>query len=155
MELLKSGSSSSVGCRQCSRDKMLHRDPQAMQLPRPFSKATMFMVFEQAEIDHGRQSVPHFELCLDDVAEHMFTEKVGQTQKRYMRRNLRLVGGMTIKEWAAQVSELNRYLKDFLTHNKNKIQPLDDDKLLDILEYGVLALWHREFTVQGFDPVDQ
>eukprot|EP00957_Ditylum_brightwellii_P021252 1603021-Ditylum_brightwellii.AAC.1 len=26
---------------------------------------------------------------------------------------------------------------------------------MDILEYGVPAVWHREFTVQGFDPVDQ
>eukprot|EP00957_Ditylum_brightwellii_P128786 9824234-Ditylum_brightwellii.AAC.1 len=29
------------------------------------------------------------------------------------------------------------------------------DELLDILEYGVPASWHREFTVQGFDPVTQ
>eukprot|EP00957_Ditylum_brightwellii_P023362 1763172-Ditylum_brightwellii.AAC.1 len=62
---------------------------------------------------------------------------------------------MTVKEWVAQVSELNGYLKDFPAHNGNRIHPLDDDKLLDILEYGVPALWHREFTVQGFDPVDQ
>eukprot|EP00957_Ditylum_brightwellii_P047083 3575570-Ditylum_brightwellii.AAC.1 len=26
---------------------------------------------------------------------------------------------------------------------------------MDILEYGVPVAWHREFTVQGFDPVDQ
>eukprot|EP00957_Ditylum_brightwellii_P183134 13948558-Ditylum_brightwellii.AAC.1 len=26
---------------------------------------------------------------------------------------------------------------------------------MDILEYGVPVGWHREFTVQGFDPVDQ
>eukprot|EP00957_Ditylum_brightwellii_P176429 13435120-Ditylum_brightwellii.AAC.1 len=62
---------------------------------------------------------------------------------------------MAMKGWVAHESELNTYLKDFLTHNKNKIQPLNDDKLLDILEYRVPALWHREFTVQGFDPVDQ
>ena len=35
------------------------------------------------------------------------------------------------------------------------MQPRDKDELLDILEFGVLASWHREFTVQGFDPVDQ
>eukprot|EP00957_Ditylum_brightwellii_P045248 3430208-Ditylum_brightwellii.AAC.1 len=39
MELQKSGSSSGAGYRRCSRDKTLHRDPQAMQSPRPFSKA--------------------------------------------------------------------------------------------------------------------
>eukprot|EP00957_Ditylum_brightwellii_P177016 13485088-Ditylum_brightwellii.AAC.1 len=26
---------------------------------------------------------------------------------------------------------------------------------MDILEYGVPVRWRREFTVQGFDPVDQ
>eukprot|EP00957_Ditylum_brightwellii_P175984 13400613-Ditylum_brightwellii.AAC.1 len=62
---------------------------------------------------------------------------------------------MTVKEWVAQVSELNGYLKDFPAHNGNKIQLLNDNELLDILEYGVPASWHREFTVQGFGPVDQ
>eukprot|EP00957_Ditylum_brightwellii_P062885 4771209-Ditylum_brightwellii.AAC.1 len=52
------------------------------------------------------------------------------------------------------VEEL-QYLKDFPVHNGNCIQPLNKDKLLDILEYRVPALWCREFTVQGFDPVDQ
>eukprot|EP00957_Ditylum_brightwellii_P097075 7392484-Ditylum_brightwellii.AAC.1 len=40
MELLKNGSSSGMGYRQCSRNKMSCRNPQAAQLPRPFSKAT-------------------------------------------------------------------------------------------------------------------
>eukprot|EP00957_Ditylum_brightwellii_P123441 9411452-Ditylum_brightwellii.AAC.1 len=26
---------------------------------------------------------------------------------------------------------------------------------MDILEYRVPMAWHREFTVQGFDPMDQ
>eukprot|EP00957_Ditylum_brightwellii_P040685 3079804-Ditylum_brightwellii.AAC.1 len=43
----------------------------------------------------------------------------------------------------------------FPMHNRNAIQPLDKDKLLDILEYRVPASWCREFTVQGFDPVNQ
>eukprot|EP00957_Ditylum_brightwellii_P167735 12769253-Ditylum_brightwellii.AAC.1 len=64
-------------------------------------KGNALTVFEQAEIDHGTQSVPHFELCLDDVAEHVFPEKAGQTQKCYMQRNLWLVEVMTMKEWVA------------------------------------------------------
>eukprot|EP00957_Ditylum_brightwellii_P183006 13939308-Ditylum_brightwellii.AAC.1 len=34
-------------------------------------------------------------------------------------------------------------------------RPLDKDELLDILKFRVRASWHREFTVQGFNPVDQ
>eukprot|EP00957_Ditylum_brightwellii_P016992 1281046-Ditylum_brightwellii.AAC.1 len=59
-----------------------------------------------------------------------------------------------MKEWVARVMELNRYLKDFPAHNRNLTQPLNADELLDILEFGVLVSWRREFTVQGFDPMD-
>eukprot|EP00957_Ditylum_brightwellii_P137852 10510514-Ditylum_brightwellii.AAC.1 len=55
----------------------------------------------------------------------------------------------------AQVLELTSYLKDFSVHNRDTIQPLDEDELLNILEYRVPASWRREFTVQGLDPVDQ
>eukprot|EP00957_Ditylum_brightwellii_P162130 12343781-Ditylum_brightwellii.AAC.1 len=78
-----------------------------------------------------------------------------QAQKCFMQKNLRICRGMTVKEWVTRVSELNRYLKDFPMHNRNRIQPLNKDKLLDILEYRVPASWRREFTMQGFDPVDQ
>eukprot|EP00957_Ditylum_brightwellii_P047226 3586804-Ditylum_brightwellii.AAC.1 len=73
------------------------------------------------------------------MAEHVFPEKVGQIQKRFMRRNIRFGKDQTVKEWVARVHELNGYLKDFPAHNRNPMQPLDADKLLDILEFGVLA----------------
>eukprot|EP00957_Ditylum_brightwellii_P125719 9583469-Ditylum_brightwellii.AAC.1 len=63
-----------------------------------------------------------------------------------MRRNIRYTRDTTVKEWVARVSELNGYLKDFPLTNGNATQPLDKDKLLDILEYGVPASWRREFT---------
>eukprot|EP00957_Ditylum_brightwellii_P014975 1129301-Ditylum_brightwellii.AAC.1 len=91
--------------------------------------------------------VPHFELCLDDVAAHMFLEKAGQTQKQYMRRNIWYSReATTIKEWVARVLELNGYLKDFPVTNGNPTQPLDADELLDILEYGVPVSWRRKLT---------
>eukprot|EP00957_Ditylum_brightwellii_P198553 15132525-Ditylum_brightwellii.AAC.1 len=60
-----------------------------------------------------------------------------------------------MKEWVAQVKDLNGYLKNFPDHNGNPTQPLDPDELMDILEFRVPASWHREFTVQGFNPADQ
>eukprot|EP00957_Ditylum_brightwellii_P013131 992350-Ditylum_brightwellii.AAC.1 len=60
-----------------------------------------------------------------------------------------------MKKWVAWVLELNKYLKNFPSHNRNKIQPLDEDKLMDILEYVVPVRMRREFTIQGLDPVDQ
>eukprot|EP00957_Ditylum_brightwellii_P059513 4519036-Ditylum_brightwellii.AAC.1 len=51
-------------------------------------KGNALTVFNLAETTHGNQMVPHSKLCLDDVAAHAFPEKAGQTQKRYMRRNI-------------------------------------------------------------------
>eukprot|EP00957_Ditylum_brightwellii_P172424 13126933-Ditylum_brightwellii.AAC.1 len=65
--------------------------------------------------------MPHFHFCLDDVAKHVFPKKARQTQKRHMRRNLQLVGEMTVKEWVAWILESNKYLKDFPALNGNKI----------------------------------
>eukprot|EP00957_Ditylum_brightwellii_P011246 850980-Ditylum_brightwellii.AAC.1 len=67
----KSGSSSSMGYRQCSRVRMLLKDQQATQFPIPFSRA------------------------MHDVAAHVFPEKAGHAQKHYMQRNLRFGGGIT------------------------------------------------------------
>eukprot|EP00957_Ditylum_brightwellii_P123537 9419325-Ditylum_brightwellii.AAC.1 len=75
--------------------------PPSYAVAKTFLKGNVLTVFEQVEIDHGTQSVLHFELCLDDEAEHVFLKKAWQTQKRYMWRNLWLMGGMTMKEWVA------------------------------------------------------
>eukprot|EP00957_Ditylum_brightwellii_P146472 11151984-Ditylum_brightwellii.AAC.1 len=72
-----------------------------------------------------------------------------------MRRNICYGKNNTVKEWVARAQELNGYLNDFPNHNGNPTQPLDADELLDILEFGVPLSWRREFTVQGFDPVNQ
>eukprot|EP00957_Ditylum_brightwellii_P085553 6507635-Ditylum_brightwellii.AAC.1 len=73
--------------------------PPSYAVAKTLLKGNALTVFEQVEINHGTQSVPHFELCLDDMAEHVFPEKARQTQKCYIWRNLWLVGQMTVKEW--------------------------------------------------------
>eukprot|EP00957_Ditylum_brightwellii_P107064 8169013-Ditylum_brightwellii.AAC.1 len=75
--------------------------PASYAVAKTLLKGNALMVFEQANIYHGNQTVPQFKLCLDDVAEHVFPEKAGQTQKRYMQRNLWLSRGMTVKKWVA------------------------------------------------------
>eukprot|EP00957_Ditylum_brightwellii_P209267 15361042-Ditylum_brightwellii.AAC.1 len=85
--------------------------PPSYAVAKTLLKGITLTLFEQAEIDQSTESVPHFKLCLDNAAEHMFPEKAGQTQNHYMQMNLWLAGGMTVKEWVAQVSELNGYLK--------------------------------------------
>eukprot|EP00957_Ditylum_brightwellii_P178423 13590404-Ditylum_brightwellii.AAC.1 len=44
--------------------------PASYAVVKTLLKANALTVFKQADIDHGNQTVPHLELCLDDVAAH-------------------------------------------------------------------------------------
>ena len=73
--------------------------PASYAVAKTLLKGDALTVFKQAETTHRNQTVPHFELCLDDMAAHVFPEKAGQTQKRYMWRNIQYSRETTIKEW--------------------------------------------------------
>eukprot|EP00957_Ditylum_brightwellii_P131438 10024382-Ditylum_brightwellii.AAC.2 len=64
--------------------------PASYVVTKTLLKSNALTVFKQAEITCGNQTVPHFDLCLDDMAEHVFLEKEGQIQKQYMQRNILL-----------------------------------------------------------------
>eukprot|EP00957_Ditylum_brightwellii_P102696 7826734-Ditylum_brightwellii.AAC.1 len=49
--------------------------PASYAVAKTLLKGDALTVFEQAEITHGNQTVPHFNKCLDDIAEHVFLEK--------------------------------------------------------------------------------
>eukprot|EP00957_Ditylum_brightwellii_P028991 2190513-Ditylum_brightwellii.AAC.1 len=76
--------------------------PQSYAVAKNLLNGNALTVFKQAEIDHGNQTVQNFDLCLDDVAKHVFLEKAWQIQKRYMQRNICFGRGITTKEWVAQ-----------------------------------------------------
>eukprot|EP00957_Ditylum_brightwellii_P065081 4936576-Ditylum_brightwellii.AAC.1 len=69
--------------------------PASYAVAKTLIKGDALTVFKQAEIACGTQTVPHFNECLDDVAEHIFSEKAGQIQKCYMQRNLRYTKDLT------------------------------------------------------------
>eukprot|EP00957_Ditylum_brightwellii_P208532 15357893-Ditylum_brightwellii.AAC.2 len=77
------------------------QSPPSYAVAKTLLKGNVLTVFEQAENNHGNQTMPHFDLCLDDVAKHVFPKKVWQTQKCYMQRNICFGGGITVKEWVA------------------------------------------------------
>jgi len=61
----------------------------------------------------------------------------------------------TIREHIARVVEINWYLMKF-PEPKARQQPtkLEDDELLDILEFGCPNSWQRQMMLQNFDPMD-
>ncbi len=69
-----------------------------------------------------------------------------------MRRYLRKPRDMTTREFAACISEMNQYLKQFPPFEDN--QELDEDEIIDILEFGIPHLWQNNMVLQGFDPME-
>eukprot|EP00957_Ditylum_brightwellii_P010522 797427-Ditylum_brightwellii.AAC.1 len=74
---------------QCSllavlKGQNITEGPASYAVAKTLLKGNPLTVCKQAEIAHGNQTVPHFDLCLDDVAKHVFPEKAGQIQKQYM-----------------------------------------------------------------------
>ena len=106
--------------------------------------------FEEAAKDHGEDKVEKFNSCLDDVTSHVFPQRALQKQKRCMRRSMRKPSNMTVREYATRINELNTYLEKFPPNKKR--QRLDDDEILDLLEFGVPRSWQNQMTLQGFDP---
>eukprot|EP00957_Ditylum_brightwellii_P004936 376313-Ditylum_brightwellii.AAC.1 len=83
------------------KDQNITQGPPSYAVAKTLFKGYTLTVFEQAEIARGTQTVPHFKLCLNGVAKHVFPEKAGQIQKRYMQRNIRYGKEHTVKEWVA------------------------------------------------------
>eukprot|EP00957_Ditylum_brightwellii_P156654 11922985-Ditylum_brightwellii.AAC.1 len=69
------------GLQAVLKGQNMAQGPVSYAVDKNLLKGNLLTVFKQAEIIHENQTVPHFELCLDDVAGHMFPEKAGQTQK--------------------------------------------------------------------------
>ncbi len=61
---------------------------------------------------------------------------------------------MLIKQWVAQVIELNENIKEFPKISRNsKEEKLNDAEVMDILEYKILNSWRQEIMVKGLNPV--
>ena len=108
-------------------------------------------VFNAAATKRGAESTDNFKLCLRDVTTHVFPQRALNRQKRYMRRYMRKQVGMSTREFAARLAELNAYLADFPPFEND--QGLAQDEIIDILEFGVPNAWQRNMVLQGFDPM--
>ena len=54
------------GLKAVLKGQNVTQGPASYAVAKTLLKGDALMVFEQAEIAHGNQTVPHFELCLDD-----------------------------------------------------------------------------------------
>ena len=71
-------------------------------------------------------------------------------QKRYMWLYMRKPRDMKMRVYRNGVVELNNYLERFPTVF-NATQKIDDDEIVDILEFGTPNKWQSEMVRLGFD----
>lgn len=110
--------------------------------------------FNARATHYGNETNDNFSSCLNDLTEHIFPARALQTQKRYMRRYLRKPVDTSIREYTARVVELNAYLPRFPEPRAGvAATALEDDELLDVLEFGCPNSWQRQMLLQDFDPV--
>ena len=71
-------------------------------------------------------------------------------QKRYMRHYMRKPRDMKMRVYCNRVAILNNYLVRFPTVF-NATQKIQDDEIVDILEFGTPNKWQSEMVCLGFD----
>ena len=126
--------------------------PQKFTMTRRLITGDTLAVFNAAAQEHGNETNATFVQCLKDVTTHLFPKRALAFQKRYMRRHLRKPRDMKTREFAARISELNQYLKQFPPFEDN--QELDDDEIIDIVEHAIPRSWQDNIVLQGYDPDD-
>ena len=85
------------------------------------------------------------------VNNSMFPQKAYITQTYWMCRYLKKPCDMKTHDYVTRVQELNSYLTEFPTPANNNTDSLDNDKIMDILEYRVPARWKSVVLMQGFN----
>lgn len=126
--------------------------PQKFTMIRRLITGDTLAVFNNAAQEHGNETNATFLQCLQDVTTHIFPQRALSFQKRYMRRYMRKPKDMTTREFAARISELNQYLKQFPPFEDN--QEIDEEEIIDIIEFGIPHSWQKHMVLQGFDPLE-
>jgi hypothetical protein len=109
--------------------------------------------FNDVSIDYDDESIENYKTSMNALKKHVFPARAIQMQKRWMRRFLRKPKDKTTREHVARVREINSYFPLYPVMDDSGSVPksLDDDELLDLLEYGSPNSWQKEMVKQGFD----
>ncbi len=113
----------------------------------------------EARIEAARAAVPKPDLREDDVLaglQHIIKDRspyqVLETQKRFMRRNMRKPFELNMRTYVNHLTRINdRELPLLPPFNLN--QGLSDYELKDIIHNGLPNSWKNEMIRQGFDPL--
>jgi len=122
---------------------------------RRFLQGQALSTFNNMAEEQPNVNMANFDLCLNHVNESMFPQKAYITQTRWMRRYLRKPREMKTRDYVNRVLELNGYLTEFPTPNNNQANKLEDDEIMDILEFSLPSRWRSTMVLQGFNAAEK
>jgi hypothetical protein len=144
------------GLKKVMKGQGLIIGPDKFETTRRTLEGDALATFNDATLMQNDESIESYQKSMNVLKKHVFPARAMQMQKRWMRRFLRKPKDKTIREHVARVREINSYfpLYPMMDDAKKKPEGLDDDELLDLLEYGCPNSWQKEMVKQGFDTTN-
>ena len=124
--------------------------PQKVAFMRTVLKGDALSHFNQYFLTAGNENGDTFEASIRSLITHIFPLRALRIQKRYMRCYMRKPRDMKMRTYRNRVIELNNYLAKFPS-NFNDAQKIEEEELVDILEFGTPNKWQFEMVRMGFD----
>ena len=124
--------------------------PQKVAFMRTVLKGDAATHLIQYFLSAGNKESDTFKLCIRSLITHIFPLRALRIQKRYMRLYMRKPREMKMREYRNRVVELKNYLARFPS-NFSDDQKIEDEELVDILEFGTPNKWQYEMVCMGFD----
>lgn len=87
---------------------------------------------------------------MDHVNESMFPQNVYSDQLKWIHRFLLKPREVKTRDYVNRAVEINAYLTEFPRKNNEQARKLEDEDLMDILEFSLPKHWRTTMTLQGF-----
>ena len=94
--------------------------------------------FNQSTLTNGLKTKKKLKKSRNDLTNHVFPKRAAQTKKRFMQTFLNKPVSMKKRSYVSHVIKLNSIFGQFpQTTHYLEVLELDEDELLDLLEYGI------------------
>jgi NACalpha-BTF3-like transcription factor len=112
-------------------------------------------VFQEAAYAQIVEDDNSYAICIDALALHVFPKNALTHQKAWMRRSEYAHKPIKAKTrtWVARLNEINQMLAQFPPFF-SEAQMLEEDELIEIIEYGIPTSWRVKMVDQSFIPGD-
>ena len=133
-----------------TRIKMqVNTGPSAFDMCRNHFKGPVKDRFLEISRDFQSETLENYEEAIEKIKKHFLPPRCYLRMRRGLRRDpsVNKPMGSTTRKWAARVQEYNSLLLE-IPGSRGK---LDDDELIEIIEFGLPRSWRNKFIEHNFD----